>query len=143
MVTSRAFVRRLFKFSSPARPDEVEIEELSADPYEPSQRHGGSWHAPREAQSAAAIPFLVAAALALWPGYNDPLFTSPPDIIGVPAGFVFQGLTLGWALLGAFVVAQTRFRVMAVLALIVCTGPAVVGVVLMPKLILVMQNLTV
>jgi hypothetical protein len=142
MVTSRAFVRRLFAFSSPAA-DEVEIEELSAGPYEPSQRHRGSWHAPTEAQTAAAIPFLVAAALALLPGYYDPLFSSPPDILGVPAGFVFQGVTLGWALLGALVVAQTRFRLMAVLALIVCTGPAVVGVVLMPQLIRVMQTLAV
>lgn len=75
------------------------------------------------------------------PGYYDRLFVAPPDIIGVPFGFVLQLVTLGWAALGAAVIWQTRFRWMAALALAACTIPAVVGVILAPTLIELMQNL--
>lgn len=140
-MTSLAFVRRAIALSSPPRSDEVEVEDLPAAIHKPADGEPGSWRAGRQAEIAAAIPFVVAAALYVVPGYFDPLYVSPPEMLGIPFGFVLQVMTLAWAALGAVVVWQTRFRFMAALALTACTIPAVVGVMLGPRLIEFMQNL--
>jgi hypothetical protein len=122
---------------------EPAVQPVEGDVRMPIDRGTGRWHAGRDAQIAVVIPFAVTAVLYVVPGYFDRLFMSPPDIIGIPFGFVLQMVTLAWAALGAAVVWQTPFRFMAALALTVCTGPAVIVAVLTPMLIGVMQNLAV
>jgi hypothetical protein len=140
-MTSLAFVRRVIALSSQPRSDEVEVEDLGTTTRKSTEGQPGRWRASRETQIAAAIPFVVTAVLYAVPGYYGRLFVSPPDIIGVPFGFVLQLITLAWAALGVAVVAQTRFRFMAALALTVCTIPAAIGVVVVARLIEIMQNL--
>lgn len=140
-MTSLAFVRRMIALSSPPRSDEAEVEDLPATTRKPAECEPGRWRAGRQAEIAVAMPFAVAAALYIVPGYFDPLYVSPPDMLGIPFGFVLQVMTLAWATLGAVVVWQTRFRFMAALALIACTIPAVVGVVFGPRLMEIMRNL--
>lgn len=140
-MASLAFVRRMVALSSPPRSDEAKVEDLRAASRTGTDGEPGRWRAGRQAEIAVAMPFAVAAALYIVPGYFDPLYVSPPDMLGIPFGFVLQVMTLAWAALGAAVVWQTRFRSMAVLALIACTIPAVVGVVFGPRLIEIMRNL--
>ena len=102
------------------------------------------WRASPTWKSIAVSPFVLAVALALLTtGYVDPLFTKPPDMLGIPFGLVLDALALAWAALGAFVVWTTRSAAMAALAVTTTTVPAICVLVFSPALILIMQNLAV
>jgi len=140
-MTSFLIVRWVMTLSSPPRSNDLDVEDPGETTRKSTEGRPGRWRASREMQIAAALPFVVAALLYMVPGFYDRLFVKPPDILGVPFGFVLQLLSLAWAALGAAVIAQTRFRFMALLALTVCTIPAVIGAVFVVRLTEIMQNL--
>jgi hypothetical protein len=102
------------------------------------------WRADRTWRTLSLIPFGEALLLAVFArSYLPPLFAKPPDMLGIPVGFVLEVLILAWAALGARVIWTTKSQAMATLALVTTTGPAVPLLLLAPALILIMQNLAV
>jgi len=102
------------------------------------------WRADTIWRTLSLIPFGEALLLAVFArSYLPPLFSKPPDIIGIPFGFVLEVIILAWAALGARVIWTTKSQAMATLALVTTTGPAVPLLLLTPALILIMQNLEV
>ena len=78
----------------------------------------------------------------LWvPGYAERIRTAPPDMLGIPLGIVLLASAILWSLLGAAVIWQTRYRVLAALALATTTIPAVFLIPSIAKFIELAQNL--
>ena len=85
---------------------------------------------------AALAPIPVAVLMASFaPDYIPRVSSAPPDMLGVPLGLVVVTASLVWSLLGLAVVALTRSRIVAALALAVCTIPATVIIVYTPAII--------
>lgn len=134
-MTSLAHLRRLFAFrSSAGSPSHEDSREASGvtSAAEPS----GTWRPSRQTRLLGLTPFAVALGMDLLiPGYFVGLFQTPPDIVGYPFFIVLHLAFLAWAGLGAVVLWQTRFRIMAALALTACTAVAIAGILLEPWLI--------
>ena len=110
----------------------------------PAQRSQAAprWRANSAWRLLSLLPFGWAAIIVLTsPLATSPMFAKPPDILGIPLALVFDGLLLAWAGLGARVVWMTRSSIMASLALVATTAPAIVLLTLTPAIILIMQNL--
>ena len=100
------------------------------------------WRAPVGARIASLTPFFLALALQLFaPTYFPPMFSKPPDVMGVPLGAIVGALALAWAAFGALVVWTTHSRLAAGLALAFLTVPSMFAAILGPAVILIMQNL--
>ena len=69
------------------------------------------------------------------------LFAKPPELFGLPGGLVLQWLLIGWAGIGAWVVWTTHSRLKSAVALVLCTTVSLFGIVLLPALVLIWQNL--
>ena len=103
-----------------------------------------AWRADSVWRTLSLIPFAEALLLAVFPqNYFGPLFAKPPDILGIPLGLVLEVLVLAWAALGARVIWTTKSQGMATIALLATTAPAVPVLLLLPAIILIMQNLAV
>jgi hypothetical protein len=101
-----------------------------------------AWRADTAWRTLSLIPFGEALLLAVFArSYLPPLFSKPPDILGVPFGFVLELLILAWAALGARVIWTTRSQAMATLALVTTTGPAVPLLLFTPAIIQILMNL--
>jgi len=112
----------------------------------PPQTSGAArrWRADSAWRTLSLIPFGEAALLAAFVrDYLPVILGKPPDILGIPFGFVLEGLILAWAALGARVIWTTRSSVMASIALLITTAPAIPILILLPAIILIMQNLAV
>jgi len=102
------------------------------------------WRADSAWKTLSLIPFVEAPLLWVFgPTYLSVILAKPPDIVGIPLGIVLEVLVLAWAALGARVIWTTRSPALASIALLVATAPAVPLVLLLPAIILIMQNLTV
>jgi hypothetical protein len=89
-----------------------------------------------------SLPFVLMVVLMVGaPGYLDPLFSNPPDIVGLPAGVVFLFFALVWAVFGILVVRGARSNARILLAFVVFALPASIAIFLGPALILIVQNL--
>ena len=107
-------------------------------------RVGSRWRADSAWRTLSLLPFGEALLLVLFaPNYLPPLFAKPPDIVGIPFGIVLEALVLAWAALGARVIWTTRSQVMASIALLATTAPAVPLVLLGPAIIQIAQSMAV
>jgi|GEM_PF-5687367 len=73
----------------------------------------------------------------------DPVFSNPPAVLGLPAGLVLALIAVVWMTMGLVVLYRTSTTVSALIAFLVFTAPAAMGVVLIPASILVILNLVV
>lgn len=77
------------------------------------------------------------------PGFMEPIFANPPAILGIPAGIVMVLIALAWMALGVLVLQRTATAVGALIAFLVFTAPSAFAALLMPAVILIIQNLAV
>src|SRR5262245_20180899 len=102
------------------------------------------WRADRVWKAISLVPFFEALAISVFTAsYFSPLYSKPPDIVGVPFGLVLEVALLAWAVLGAAVIWTARSPAVATLAVLATTAPAMVLQIFIPGLVLIMQNLTV
>ena len=102
------------------------------------------WRADSTWRTLSLIPFGEALLLAVFArSYLPPLFSKPPDMLGIPFGFVLEVIILAWAALGARVIWTTKSQAMATLALLTTTAPAVPLLLLLPAIIEIMMNMAV
>jgi hypothetical protein len=73
--------------------------------------------------------------------YFDPMFMTPPDILGVPLGVAMGAVIVGWMAIGAAAVWSGRSPRVEFLILAVFTIPATVATVLGPALIPILMSL--
>jgi hypothetical protein len=100
------------------------------------------WRADRVWRLLVLAPFAEALVLSLLAtSYFPALASKPPDMVGIPFGLVLDAILLAWAALGARVVWTTRSPIMASLAVITTTIPAMAVLPFTPAIILIMQNL--
>ena len=90
----------------------------------------------------ASIPFvLIVVAQIFAPGFLEPIFANPPDIVGLPAGIVMLFIAAIWASL-AFVVIRANPSGWAIaVGLLVFTVPAILAIIYIPATILIVLNL--
>jgi hypothetical protein len=92
----------------------------------------------------ACLPFIVLViAPPIAPGYMEPIFANPPEIVGLPAGMVALFLIAAWASLAFVAIRASRSGVGIAVGLVVFTVPAIVAIALLPSVILVILNLNV
>jgi hypothetical protein len=100
------------------------------------------WRADSAWRTLSLIPFAEALLLFLFArSYFPGLASKPPDIVGLPFGLVVDAVILGWAALGARVIWTTRSQVMASIALLTTTAPAVPILLLLPAIAVIVQNM--
>lgn len=75
------------------------------------------------------------------PGFMDPMFASPPTVLGLPAGIWILVTAMILMSVGAPVIRRASPRV-ALLAFLLLTVPSLVLLVMGPAMILITQNLT-
>jgi len=103
-----------------------------------AQEHGRQ----RLGYTIASVPFVLLVILQLIaPGFMEPLFSNPPEIIGLPAGIVALLAVMIWAALAFAVIRAFDSVAGSALALIAFTIPSVVAIILLPAVILIVQNL--
>ena len=102
------------------------------------------WRADSAWRTLSLLPFVEALLLTIFARtYFGPLVATPPDILGIPFGLVLEVVILAWAALGARVIWTTKSMAMATIALLTTTAPAVPALLLLPAIILIVQNLAV
>ena len=90
----------------------------------------------------ASLPFvLIVVALLVAPGFMEPIFSNPPDILGLPAGIVVLFVAAVWASLAFVVIRAVRSRLGVALAVLVFTIPSIIAIIYLPATILIVQNL--
>jgi hypothetical protein len=91
----------------------------------------------------ASLPFvLIVVAQLLAPGFMEPIFANPPDILGLPAGVVLLFAVAIWAALAFVVIRAFRSGLGIALGLLVFTVPSIAAIHYLPATILIVQNLT-
>jgi hypothetical protein len=80
----------------------------------------------------ALSPLWVSVPLLLITGNFELLYTKPPDILGIPAAFVFEVVGVAWMALGAAAIWQTRFPIIAAIAITFFALPSLALLVLGP-----------
>jgi hypothetical protein len=83
------------------------------------------------------------ALLLIAPGFTDPLYLNPPEILGQPAGLVLVGLAIVLAAVGAVVVWRSRSPTVQALAIGLLTIPALLLIGLGPSIVGVLGNVSV
>ena len=83
--------------------------------------------------------FLTVAA----PGFMDPIYANPPAIAGLPAGIVILGGAFLVAGLGVLIADRTRSDLVAFLAFMLLSCPAIAVIILASPIALIVQNLAV
>jgi hypothetical protein len=92
----------------------------------------------------ASLPFFVIIFAATFaPGYFEPVFENPPEIVGLPAGIVALFLAATWASIAFLAIRETRSGMGIALALLAFTIPSTIVIILTPAVILVVLNLNV
>jgi len=92
----------------------------------------------------ASLPFvLIVFGQLVAPGFMDPLFANPPEILGLPLGVVLLFAVAIWASLAFVVIRAFRSGWGIALGVLVFTVPAIVATIFLPATILIIQNLNV
>jgi len=90
----------------------------------------------------ASLPFVsIVIVEFVAPGFMEPVFANPPDILGLPAGIVLLFVMAIWASLAFIVIRESRSGRGVGLALLVFTGPSMVAILYLPAAILIILNL--
>jgi hypothetical protein len=104
----------------------------------------------RESRRRARLRRVVVGLLPLWmiavasiasPGFTKPLFEKPPEFVGLPAGMVWLGLAFAVMAVGVAVLWLTTSNAVAFLVLLFLTLPTTAVSILLPAIVLIMQNL--
>lgn len=99
-----------------------------------------AFRASRLLRVIALSPVWFSVPLLLVTGEFELLYTKPPDILGIPAGLVFEVVGLAWMALGAAALWQTRFPLIAAIAITCFSLPALTLLVLGPVLLRIGMN---
>ncbi len=92
----------------------------------------------------AGLPFIVILLAAVFaPGFFEPAYANPPEILGLPAGIVVLFLAASWASIAFLAIRQTRSGIGIVQALLAFTIPSTIVIILVPSVILVVLNMTI
>jgi hypothetical protein len=90
----------------------------------------------------ASLPFvLIVVAQVLAPGFLEPIFANPPDIVGLPAGIVMLFIAAIWASLAFVVIRANPSGLGIAVGLLVFTVPAILAILYLPATILIVLNL--
>ena len=73
--------------------------------------------------------------------YFQPLFASPPSIVGIPLGAVIDAVAMLWMLIGVVLIWDARSPAVQTLVLVLFTIPATVAVVFSPAVVLIILNM--
>ena len=101
------------------------------------------WRSDPITRLVSLVPFALALYVDVMPRpmFGTSVFSKPPEIVSIPLGIWMQLSFLALAGVGAFVIWTTKSRVMATIAFVLCIPVAIVGIVLTPAVILILQNL--
>lgn len=113
------------------------VEAATADLVPASRRR----HRLRRAAVGLLPLWLIAFASIASPGFTSPLFEKPPEFIGLPAGMVWLGMAFAVMAVGVAVLWQTTSNGAAFLVLLFLTLPTTAVSILLPAIVLIMQNL--
>jgi hypothetical protein len=92
----------------------------------------------------ASLPFIeILFAATFASGFFEPVFSNPPEIVGLPAGIVMLFAVAVWASLAFVVIRAFRSGLGVALALLVFTFPSIVAILFIPSAILIVLNLNV
>jgi hypothetical protein len=90
----------------------------------------------------ASLPFvLIVVAQVLAPGFLEPIFANPPEIVGLPAGIVMLFIAAIWASLAFVVIRANPSGLGMAVGLLVFTVPAILAILFLPSTILIVLNL--
>ena len=90
----------------------------------------------------ASLPFIEILFAAIFaPGFLEPAFANPPEIVGLPAGIVVLFLVAVWASLAFVVIRAFRSGLGVAFAFLVFTFPSIVAILFIPSAILIVLNL--
>ena len=91
----------------------------------------------------AGLPFIVILFAAVFaPGFFEPAYANPPEILGLPAGIVVLFLAATWASIAFLAIRETRSGIGIGIALLAFTIPSTIVIILVPSVILVVLNLS-
>ncbi len=99
------------------------------------------WRAPWLVRLLTLVPFVVALGGYIAPRYFGGMGVAQPELFGLPLGAWVHLWSLTLAALGAAIVWRARSLPVAVAALLACTVPATIGLLLGPAIVLILQNL--
>ena len=138
-------VRALVDVLATAPVQHLRKERLVSQPVDPAAvAVGPSTRRSRVFVVLTTLPFVLWVALSiLAPGFMDPIYANPPAIAGIPAGIVILGGAFLLAGLGVLIADRTRSDLVALLAFLFLSIPAMVVIILLPAIILIVQNLAV
>lgn len=88
------------------------------------------------------VPFLLVLYADTVGAPKFGMLGKPPELLGIPLGLWFQLAVLGWAAVGVGIVWTTHHRLVAALALVLCSFLSVLALLVGPALILILQNLS-
>jgi hypothetical protein len=96
----------------------------------------------RVGYAIAGIPFaMILVAQVLAPGFLEPIFANPPEIVGLPAGIVLLFVAAIWASLAFVVIRANPSGLGIAVGLLVFTVPAILAILYLPSTILIVLNL--
>ena len=101
------------------------------------------WHSDPITRLMTFSPFVFAVWVQLFsrPFLGGPMFAAPPALFGLPLGLVFEVACVGWAAGAAFIVWTTRSRIAAALAFVLGTVASLLGIIVGPAIVLILQNI--
>ena len=92
----------------------------------------------------ASLPFIEILFAAIFaPGFLEPAFANPPEIVGLPAGIVLLFVVAVWASLAFVVIRAMRSGLGIALGFLAFTFPSIVAIIFIPSAILIVLNLNV
>ena len=74
------------------------------------------------------------------PGFMDPLFANPPELVGLPLGVFVIVASVGLTLMGLILLRRTESDLVVVMTFLLFTIPATLLLVLGPAAILLVMN---
>jgi len=98
----------------------------------------------RRGYALASLPFIVMVTMpTITPGFFEPIFWNPPEILGLPGGIVILFVVATWASIAFLAIRMARSGVGISSALLVFTVPSLLAIMLLPLAIIAIVNLNV
>jgi hypothetical protein len=142
-LTEVAIVRRILSVGqAPASEPEAEVVEFDNRALSPLE--SGEWRSGWGFRLLSLAPFgAMAFSVVASPTYFGAMFVARPEFLGAPLGTWLNLWFLTLGAIGSALVWRARSRPVVYAALIVCTLPAIFGILMAPAVVLYMQNLRV
>lgn len=95
----------------------------------------------RRGYALASLPFVVMLMFpVIAPGFFEPAFANPPEILGLPMGVVLLFLVATWASIAFLAIRIARSGIGIAFALLIFTVPSMIAMLFIPPVILVILN---